>query len=150
MKILALGASLVLTAGLAVVPAHAQAPTPEGTYQMQILQATNKQRVKHDRAKFKRQKCVQKYAVRQASRMARQERLYHQDLGPILRNCRLTSVGENVAYGYPNGRTVVNKGWMRSEGHRRNILNGDFRLLGTGARQSDDGTWYAAQVFGSK
>ena len=39
---------------------------------------------------------------------------------------------------------------MRSAGHRANILDREFRLLGSGARRSGDGTWYAAQVFGRK
>jgi uncharacterized protein YkwD len=59
-------------------------------------------------------------------------------------------VGENVAYGYPNGRSVVNDGWMRSPGHRANILNPDFRLMGIGARKGHDGRWYVAQVLGRK
>ena len=40
-------------------------------------------------------------------------------------------------------------GWMGLSGHRANILNGSYRLLGVGAAQSLDGRWYAAQVFGA-
>ena len=148
MRLMAGGAALVLAATLWSAPAQAQ--TPEGTYQRQIFTATNHQRERHDRVEFRHQACVQAFAVRQARRMARQERMFHQDLGPILRQCGLRAVGENVAYGYPNGRTLVNHGWMRSEGHRANILNRTFRLLGVGARRGDDGRWYAAQVFGRK
>ena len=72
--------------------------------------------------------------------------MYHQDLGPILRECNLRTVGENVAYGYPSGSAVM-AGWMASSGHRANILNSSYRLLGVGAVQSSDGRWYAAQVF---
>jgi uncharacterized protein YkwD len=39
---------------------------------------------------------------------------------------------------------------MHSEGHRANILNPSYRLLGMGARRSDEGRWYAAQVFGRR
>lgn len=42
----------------------------------------------------------------------------HQELGPILDECGLSTVGENVAYGYPTGGAVVRRGWMRSAGHR--------------------------------
>ena len=72
----------------------------------------------------------------------------HQDLGPILRGCNLRTVGENVAYGYPSGSAVIG-GWMGSSGHRANILNSSYRLLGVGAVRSSDGRWYAAQVFGA-
>lgn len=146
----------VLAAGLTPVAQGVAAPAPEaavtaqGRYQSQAFAATNRQRARHDRVAFRHQDCVQRFAVRQARRMARQERMYHQDLGPILRQCGLSTVGENVAYGYPTGRSVVDDGWMRSEGHRENILNPRFRLLGIGARKSDDGQWYAAQVFGRR
>ena len=42
--------------------------------------------------------------------MATETSMYHQDLGPILEECGLNMVGENVAYGYPNGRAVVAAG----------------------------------------
>jgi uncharacterized protein YkwD len=148
MKALVLGTILVLAATLAPLPA--QARTPEGAYQRQVFVATNHQREQHHRADFRRQACVQKYAVRQARRMARQDRMFHQDLARVLRDCRLSVAGENVAAGYRTGRSAVDDGWMQSEGHRDNILNRRFRLLGAGARQSADGTWYAAQVFGGR
>lgn len=141
-------------AGTALGPAPAGAVQPAGLtagrYQNQALQATNRVRHHHERAGFRTQDCVQRFAERQARRMARQDRMFHQELRPVLERCGLTTVGENVAYGYPNGRSVVNQGWMRSEGHRENILNRQFRLMGMGARQSADGTWYAAQVFGGR
>ncbi len=64
--------------------------------------------------------------------------------------CHLVAAGENVAYGYPTGRSVVNRGWMRSEGHRANILSTGFRLVAVAARRDGSGTWYAAQVFGAR
>lgn len=143
-----LAASTLVPAASAAAPAGAAAP--QSRYQGQAFDATNHHRDKRDRTDLRADSCVQKFAVRQARRMARQDRMFHQALRPILRKCHLTTVGENVAYGYPNGRSVVNEGWMHSTGHRRNILNPSYRLLGMGARQSDDGTWYAAQVFGAR
>jgi uncharacterized protein YkwD len=153
MKTQATAAALALIPTMWLVPGEAQAAgvqAPAAMYQKQIFNATNQQRERHDRARFGHQDCVQRFAIRQARRMARQERMFHQDLRPILRRCGLSSVGENVAYGYPSGRSAVNQGWMSSEGHRANILNRGFRLLGVGARRDDDGTWYAAQVFGRR
>ena len=49
--------------------------------------------------------------------------MFHQDLGPIMRQCGLSTVGENVAYGYSTGRLGGRPRWMHSEGHRANILN---------------------------
>ena len=68
----------------------------------------------------------------------------------MLRECKLGTAGENVAYGYRTGKSVVNDGWMNSEGHRANILNPSFKLMGIGARKGHDGRWYVSQVFGSQ
>jgi uncharacterized protein YkwD len=118
-------------------------------YSRQAHQATNNRRADQGLEALRRTDCVQRYAVRQAKRMAAQERMYHQQLEPILAECGLAVVGENVAYGYPNGRVVVNDGWMKSPGHRANILNPVYRLMGVGARKGGDGLWYVAQVFGT-
>lgn len=125
-----------------------QAQTVE-KYQNQARAVTNNKRADHDLVKLRKGACVQRFARRHARRMANKEKMYHQDLGPIMSECNLSLVGENVAYGYPTGRAVV-RAWMRSEGHRANILHRKFRILGLAMRKSDDGTPYAVQVFGRK
>lgn len=55
-------------------------------------------------------------------------------------------VGENIAAGYPDAASVM-EGWMNSEGHRANILNCDYDLLGVGVADRD-GTLYWVQNFG--
>jgi uncharacterized protein YkwD len=57
------------------------------------------------------------------------------------------AVGENVAEGYQGGAGVV-QGWMRSPGHRANILSAEYTELGTGAARARNGRAYYAQVFG--
>lgn len=145
----ALSVVLVLAVSVLVGPApSASARTPSG-FQKGIHAITNEIRVAEDLEKLKKQRCVQKFAKKQARRMARQKRMYHQDLGPILQKCDLTSVGENVAYGFTSPEGVMDA-WMDSPGHRANILGEGYRLLGVGAKQSDEGRWYLAQVFGRK
>ncbi len=145
----------VVAAGTAApvwaLPDHSAAKaTAHGKYQRQAHDATNRNRSAQGLKGLKKADCVQKFAVRQARRMAQQENMYHQELGPIMAACGLSSVGENVAYGYPTGRSVVNEGWMNSAGHRANILNPDFTLMGIGARKGHNGRWYVAQVFGRR
>ncbi|MBR5044091.1 MAG: secretion protein, partial [Clostridia bacterium] len=41
------------------------------------------------------------------------------------------TAGENIAMGYPTPEAVVD-GWMNSEGHRANILNPSFTVIGVG------------------
>ena len=118
-----------------------------GTYENSVYANTNIQRAKNDRVKLKGAKCLDKFAERQAAKMADERRMYHQQLGPILKACNLSTVGENVAYGYSNGKAAVSA-WMKSPGHKANILNTDYRLIAVGAAQDKDGRWYVAQVFG--
>ncbi|MGH3348341.1 MAG: CAP domain-containing protein [Nocardioides sp.] len=136
----------LLTTLLPATPVEAQTVQ---RYQNQARVVTNDKREAHDLVKLRSGKCVQRFARRQARRMANRDRMFHQDLGRVLNRCNLSRVGENVAYGYPTGRRVV-RAWMRSEGHRANILDRRYRLLGMAMRRSDDGTPYAAQVFGRR
>ncbi|GAB3644691.1 CAP domain-containing protein [Glycomyces tarimensis] len=55
-------------------------------------------------------------------------------------------VGENIAAGYPDVASVM-EGWMNSEGHRANILNCDYDVIGIGIADRD-GTLYWVQNFG--
>jgi uncharacterized protein YkwD len=141
--------TVAVTALLVTVPATAGAG-PASDYARSAVRATNEARVEHGRRPLRVVDCLQDFARRQAGAMARQERMFHQDLGRMMERCHLVSAGENVAYGYPTGRSVVNRGWMESDGHRANILSRGFKLVAVAARRDDDGTWYAAQVFGRR
>jgi len=153
-RLAALLASLLVTASLLAVTTTASPPAEArsraGTYAKKAFATTNAARVRHDMKKLRPNKCLHRMAVRQARRMARTEHMHHQDLGKVMRKCGLRLAGENVAYGFPNGRSVVRDGWMKSPGHRANILNRKYRLMGIGARKGHNGRWYVAQVFGRR
>ncbi|WP_082582070.1 CAP domain-containing protein [Aeromicrobium sp. Root236] len=138
----ALFAVLVLTA----MPASAMTPY---TYEYDVIRWTNIKRVDHDKTKVKAQSCVDRYAERQAAWMASHKELKHQRMQPIMDACGLSLVSENIAYGFGSGYRVVGA-WMKSSGHRANLLNGKVRLIGVGAVQDDDGVWWVSQVFGRK
>jgi len=123
-------------------------PSAADRYEDEVVAATNRERTSRSLTALTPQACVDSYAEAQARRMAAEDRMFHQDLQPLLQGCGLRSVGENVAYGYPSG-TAVTQGWMDSLGHRANLLNAKFTLIGAGAAQGTDGRWYAAQVFGT-
>lgn len=139
-----LGATALIAVPLTQV---AQAASASSTLEHSVHMNTDNQRVMHDRAILKKRICIDDFAERHARRMATEQRMYHQDLGPILKACKLSMVGENVAYGYSTGKSVVNA-WMNSPGHRANILNKDYRIDGVGAYKGKDGRWYIAQVLG--
>jgi uncharacterized protein YkwD len=139
---------LALAVGTLGVPAPAQAGTPGQAYAGAAVKATNAVRANKERGALEVDACLRKAAVRQAKAMAGTGTLFHQALGPLLDCCGLSLVGENVAVGYPSGSAAVRKGWMKSAGHRRNILDERYTQVGIAARQSDGGVWYVAQVFG--
>ncbi len=147
-RVRALVLGLIGATALVAVPLTqvAQA-SPSQTYETSVYNNTNAQRAKYDRVALKGAKCLDTYAERQARRMADEQRMYHQQLGPIMEACNLSTVGENVAYGYSNGRAAATA-WMASPGHKANILSRNYRLIAVGADQDEDGRWYVAQVFG--
>ncbi|MFI1562959.1 CAP domain-containing protein [Streptomyces sp. NPDC020490] len=56
-----------------------------------------------------------------------------------------STYGENVAYGYSTPEQVM-AGWMASAGHKRNILDCDFKEIGVGVAQPGN---YWTQDFGT-
>lgn len=142
--------AVAVVAVLSLAPVTPVEASPSTTYARTAFKETNEKRANHHRVRLDRGRCLQRFAVRHAKRMANRERMFHQDLGPILRRCRMRMVGENVAKGYPTGRAVVNKGWMKSPGHRENLLRREYRKMGLAARKGDNGRWYACQVFGRR
>lgn len=150
-RVLVLLASAAVLVATGHAPAEARAPqNPAAKYAQQAFSATNANRTHNGLAALRPNVCLKHAAVRQAKLMAQQEQMFHQDLGRVMKDCGLNTAGENVAYGYPSGKSVVNDGWMNSEGHRANILNPSFKLMGIGARKGHNGRWYVAQVFGRK
>jgi uncharacterized protein YkwD len=60
---------------------------------------------------------------------------------------QVRAAGENIAEGQRSAAEVVSS-WMRSPGHRDNILNSEFTEIGTGVAVGRNGRLYWAQVFG--
>jgi len=75
--------------------------------------------------------------------MADRRTLRHQSLRVIPFGNR----GENIAAGQPDSESVT-RAWMRSPGHRRNILSPDFRYVGFGHATTARGVPYWCAVFG--
>lgn len=85
-----------------------------------------------------------------SSEMADQGRLEHQDPERMLeRSEGFTGVGENIfrATG-PLPASTIHVSWMRSDGHRANVLRPEFDRLGVGFLCTGDGEVWATQRFG--
>jgi uncharacterized protein YkwD len=55
---------------------------------------------------------------------------------------------ENIAMGYADPASVV-AGWMKSPGHRANIMNCKSKAVGVGLARTPKGVTYWTQLFGS-
>ena len=142
-----LAVAVIVTGALVASPAPAATPA-ETTYGKKVHQRVNTVRANHDLKRLRKNACLQRFANRQAEAMAKQKRLFHQDLGRIQEACGVGWVGENVIAGSGTPRQQV-KRWMKSADHRANILRKQFRITGVAARRSG-GVWWVAQVFGRK
>ena len=76
----------------------------------------------------------------------------HRDLGAagsLPGIARFSALGENIAWveGYPNDGYQLHVGWMRSEGHRTNMLQPGYDAVGIGV-VCDGGRAWATQNFG--
>lgn len=58
------------------------------------------------------------------------------------------SAAENVAFnqGYQDPVTIAVQGWLKSDGHRRNI-EGKYNLTGIGVAKNTAGEYYFTQIF---
>ena len=74
-------------------------------------------------------------ARRHAQRMANAMSLYHS-----------SGVAENIAYGQPFAADAVVT-WLRSPGHRANMLNRNYRRIGVAGFIGPDGKAYWVQQF---
>lgn len=82
--------------------------------------------------------------------MAQDGSLEHQDPQRMLeRSDGFSGVGENIFRSTdPVPASTVHVRWMRSDGHRANVLRPEFDRLGVGFVCTEDGAVFATQRFG--
>jgi uncharacterized protein YkwD len=79
--------------------------------------------------------------------MASANRLSHSGWeSAIHRHDGASTIGENVAFNYPSADAVVDA-WMRSPGHRANMLGRSFRRIGVGCMLDTSAHMWWAQDF---
>ena len=74
------------------------------------------------------------------------DNFYYRQLALIYQGAE--RVGENVAFGYQDGQSVV-RAWLNSPTHKRNI-EGDYTHSGFGIMPNANGTYYFTQLFYKK
>jgi len=79
--------------------------------------------------------------------MARTHDFEHQSLAPFFRRCDgISTAGENIAYGYETPHALVSA-WMRSPGHRANILSSSYTQVGIGVVVDSKGILWVSEIF---
>lgn len=130
---LLIGSALVVSAPSAPSAEAAVAPTAAqvAAYEARVIHLINVVRAANHRGKLVASPCPDRFAESWASHLARTWRFSHQSLTPALRACSATLVAENLARGYTADRTYI--AWMRSPGHKANILNPRLTRIGVAA-----------------
>lgn len=145
----------------AAVSLAASSVPPRVRQERRVIEIVNNKRAKHGCRALKERRTLRKAARRHSRRMANQNVLSHQlfrepSLGVRVTNAGYTNwrlVGENLAmsnrHGYAWTPRQVVRAWMRSPGHRANILNCNYRHIGVGLKKADGVRWWT-QDFGRK
>ncbi|WP_106401994.1 CAP domain-containing protein [Actinocorallia populi] len=132
--------TLALIAGLGIGPATAASAAPAPAMskaEKKVLTLTNAARKKAGCKPLKGNRKLALAARRHSKDMALNDYFSHTSKDGSSPWDRIKRTGyrnpgaENIAYGYPSAKAVVS-GWMKSPGHRANILNCGLKSLGVG------------------
>ena len=129
-------------AALVLAPSHEtkQAENNQGPrlipIERSVVDFTNAERARRGLAVLEVDAALMKSARRHTAWMTNSRSLVH----------TRRPVAENIAMGQPDSRAVV-AAWMRSSGHRANILNPRNRRIGVAAYRTRNGTIYWCQQF---
>ena len=120
----------------------------------QVVEAHNARRAKAGLSALTINPELQAAAMEHARDMAERRKMAHKGgdgSSPFDRMKRqgypFRAAAENVAYGFDDVESVMT-GWMRSPGHRHNIL-GNFSEIGVGRAIARDGASYWCVTFGT-
>lgn len=126
--------SIILVFGFAR-PQQAEGATPRH----RLMRLINRSRHRHDVPRLKINRGLSHSASQHSRQMADARRLFHSaDIPKILSGWRWSVWGENVGCAASVAR--LHRKFMRSSGHRRNILNRSFRRVGIGVVRAPGGT----------
>lgn len=121
-------------------------------FEQEVVELTNAERAKHGLSALQIDETLSKVAREKSRDMAANGYFSHQSptYGSPFDMMKQYGVdyrtaGENIAKGQTTPEQVVN-GWMNSEGHRANILNGNYTHIGVG--YVEQGNHWTQQFIG--
>ncbi len=119
----------------------------------QILETTNQERKDAKLPPLRHNPLLSRVAHAHSENMARQDKQDHILDGMThadrIRRAgyKFRTAGENIATGQGVTLADVLRGWMKSKGHRANILSSKYTEIGVGVAQGKDGKVFYTQVF---
>jgi uncharacterized protein YkwD len=128
---------------IALVTAGCATTKHQGLDIEQLIELHNAERAKNNLGDLQIDRNLAYDAQRHAEKMARTGSLKHQDLQVYFRSWH--TAGENIAEGQSSA-VEVTRDWMRSPGHRRNIL-GHFTHVGFGVAFDKNGRTFWCAIF---
>ena len=141
--LLAIGPAVIVTAPAA--EAYSPSSATVAAYEARVINRINVVRAHYHRGRLAAARCPDYYAENWSAYLARTGRWYHRSMYTILRGCHATVAAENLAVGNVSADAIV-AAWMRSYGHRKNILDGRLTRIGVGAVYTRAG-WLVAANF---
>lgn len=137
-------------------PPKSPAPAPPGgSTAAQVISLVNSERAKAGCGPLKENAQLRTAAQGHSDDMARRDFFSHTNpdgADPGERTTaagyRWSTYGENIARGQRTAASVMDS-WMKSQGHRENILNCAFKDIGVGIHQGAGGPWWT-QNFGAR
>jgi uncharacterized YkwD family protein len=148
-----LSAIFALSGSTAYASVELDIAPPENTsYEEQVVQLVNVEREKNGLSALYLDRTMSDIARTKSQDMSANKYFAHEsptygNAGNMLRQFGInwSSWGENIAYGQDTPEEVVSA-WMKSPGHRANILSNNFSFIGVGYTISN-GTPYWTQLF---
>ncbi|GAA1981609.1 hypothetical protein GCM10009817_23550 [Terrabacter lapilli] len=148
---------LAATATLGLAPLGATSGSAEAattTVQQQVVQLVNAQRARVGCRALVTDARLSRAAQAHSVDMARRGYFSHTSLDgrTFVQRIRAqgytgSRLGENIAAGQPTAKAVMDA-WMKSPGHRANILNCRYTAIGVGAAVGGPYRYYWTQDFG--
>lgn len=128
--------------------------TANNEYELRVLELINNERTKHGLSQLSIDMNLSIVARAHSTDMHRRNFFNHINPDGLSPFDRIKNYGisyryaaENIAAGQTTPEEVVNS-WMSSDGHRKNILNENFKKIGVGYYNSNDGYFhYWTQCF---
>ncbi|MDT0185719.1 CAP domain-containing protein [Microbacterium oleivorans] len=150
----AIALTAVLALSLSVAPAASASAatsvsctgTTQAAVQKRVLADVNAARKAKGKKPLTLNASMSKVAVAWSTKQAAANRMSHNPKYSSQIPAGWTRAAENVAFGYTPAK--VTPAWMKSTGHRANIL-GSYNRIGIGVACSKRGLPFYTQVFGS-